>query len=645
MKLFDRSGSAQPRTLTPASLSARLLLALGLCLGVGLVEAQVSPPSGGTAPRDIQRNTEILHDRSVRDLRGVTLPTRPWWSSEEAERPGAGAFTAFQVRAQGQSTANAYLLTYLATAAYANYGLRPILGLSQRQTDRLMSSNRLFLTEFERAVRPLFIDTANPGHPAPVFELISDNDREGYDPEAILIATADAIFVVFRGTDRVSGAQTLAGGPEWAEWLKTDFQLNMIRADQGVAGHVHAGFWNSLALIRERLGERIVAHGGREKPVWITGHSLGGAHSQLFAAYLRRAQGIAAHGVYTVASPQVGDEQFAAALRGALGPNGLQRFEFADDPATAFPPSALVQGGPLRPGYSPAGIRVYYDDLETRRWNEPNRSALEMRGLVETALFVPHVMLEDAFNSASPIRINLAAANLCFHHPEWYLHAAYNALGVRARPRMPPPRPPLPTEASMACNALSVLRANVAPWRLPEQATKAALETAQAAAEAINFTVSSLFANATGDAIRPGVYSIRPVNAQGRALSRPRQSGNGSTLALAAFDAAAAQRFEIAQVAGGYVIRSAGRFVDVAAESLLSDGGRVVLWEANMPFGGNGLNQVWHFYRVGNNRYLVRNLASGKVLDAANPQGSAVVRQWGARNGDTTQVWLIEPVR
>jgi hypothetical protein len=74
------------------------------------------------------------------------------------------------------------------------------------------------------------------------------------------------------------------------------------------------------------------------------------------------------------------------------------------------------------------------------------------------------------------------------------------------------------------------------------------------------------------------------------------------------------------------------------------------MWEANLPFGGHNGNQLWHFYKVPKrpNLYVIRNAATGKVMDAKNncvKKNGCAVQQKNGKNNDPTQVWILEKVK
>ena len=70
-------------------------------------------------------------------------------------------------------------------------------------------------------------------------------------------------------------------------------------------GKVHLGIATALDFVWDSFKDRISA----DRPLFITGHSLGGGLATLAAA--RLSQGRDVHGVYTFGSPRVGDSEFA----------------------------------------------------------------------------------------------------------------------------------------------------------------------------------------------------------------------------------------------------------------------------------------------------------------------------------------------
>lgn len=76
-------------------------------------------------------------------------------------------------------------------------------------------------------------------------------------------------------------------------------------------GEVHHGFWNAWLPVKFKLIQKIEAIlAGAKKPVFVCGHSLGGALAMIAAKYLAlKLYDIC--GVYTFGCPRVGDKTFA----------------------------------------------------------------------------------------------------------------------------------------------------------------------------------------------------------------------------------------------------------------------------------------------------------------------------------------------
>lgn len=108
----------------------------------------------------------------------------------------------------------------------------------------------------------------------------------------------DGAVIVFRGTLGLRD-------------MFTDLQL-VLRPWAG-AGHVHQGFKDAHAALWPALKQQLHAPRG---PIFLTGHSLGGALATMTAALCRTelpSHDIAA--LYTFGSPRVGDRVFGAALQ------------------------------------------------------------------------------------------------------------------------------------------------------------------------------------------------------------------------------------------------------------------------------------------------------------------------------------------
>lgn len=137
---------------------------------------------------------------------------------------------------------------------------------------------------------------------------------------------ANATLLVFRGTDSI------------ATWL-ADSRIVQIE-DSAYPGKVHRGFAEALSVIWPQLKERLPpSSAGR--PVWVTGHSLGGALATLAAVRLMN-DGYRVRATYTFGSPRVGNFDFY---------NGYKpvnyRFVHNNDLVPHVPLEFLLVGVPL----------------------------------------------------------------------------------------------------------------------------------------------------------------------------------------------------------------------------------------------------------------------------------------------------------
>jgi Lipase (class 3) len=113
----------------------------------------------------------------------------------------------------------------------------------------------------------------------------------------VMIEREDARILAWRGSVSMQ------------DWI-TDFSAWRVSAECGVGGaEVHAGFWKALNSVRDQV--LALAQSGT-KPLFIAGHSLGGAMAVLAAELLVRA-GVAVAGVYTFGGPRVGNRAWAKA--------------------------------------------------------------------------------------------------------------------------------------------------------------------------------------------------------------------------------------------------------------------------------------------------------------------------------------------
>lgn len=160
-------------------------------------------------------------------------------------------------------------------------------------------------------------------------------DREG--TQAFVFRGAGRCIVAFRGTEKslddiVTDLRVRHKAP--ADWGGPE-TFSEVR--------LHGGFYQALGLVWEDLLEAIK---DVDCPVWLTGHSLGGALAVLAACRLHHSTGHATTarftvgGVYTFGQPRVGNAALVEVCDPALAQR-IFRYVNASDVVPLLPPSVL----------------------------------------------------------------------------------------------------------------------------------------------------------------------------------------------------------------------------------------------------------------------------------------------------------------
>lgn len=104
-----------------------------------------------------------------------------------------------------------------------------------------------------------------------------------------------------------------------------------------LGGLVHKGFLDELRAVQAKVVSELLKHDGKTKPLFVTGHSQGGAEATLATrAFL--AGGFPVAATYTFAAPRTGDKDFAFSIPATLP---FHRIEFGDDVVPHIPPLRL----------------------------------------------------------------------------------------------------------------------------------------------------------------------------------------------------------------------------------------------------------------------------------------------------------------
>jgi triacylglycerol lipase len=162
--------------------------------------------------------------------------------------------------------------------------------------------------------------------------------------QAYLTQNDKHIVVAFRGTELpntieglkdclLTDAMNLLMVPEGR--LGTDF------AAAGVGARFHKGFIAALATVWDPLLTAVEAELKRsERPLWITGHSLGGALA-LLAAWLFQRKFLSVHQVYTYGAPMIGNAAASQAFDKEFE-GKIFRYVNPTDPVPKLPTFSLL---------------------------------------------------------------------------------------------------------------------------------------------------------------------------------------------------------------------------------------------------------------------------------------------------------------
>lgn len=165
------------------------------------------------------------------------------------------------------------------------------------------------------------------------FKVAKTFDRGG--SQAILVEHKDYLVLAFRGTE----ADSL---PD----IKADASATIRKCE--TQGMIHSGFYFAYMEIRKELEEALQDKAYSKKPLYITGHSLGGALATVATKFTYHEGGLAA--CYTFGSPRVGNDDWINNIK-----TPIHRLVNAADCVTMLPPgdatvSALTFVAKLIPG-------------------------------------------------------------------------------------------------------------------------------------------------------------------------------------------------------------------------------------------------------------------------------------------------------
>jgi hypothetical protein len=188
---------------------------------------------------------------------------------------------------------------------------------------------------------------------------------------------------------------SFAGSGDVKDWIN-NLTFGQVRDDaHGVPGRVHQGFHQALSGSWNGIANEVVRQSRRgTRPVYVTGHSLGGAMAVLSAARLAAA-GVPIAGVYLYATPRVGDETFAQHFDARLG-SRTWRFNNNEDVIPHLAPAAATAGNFAALFPEPLGKFFLQGFTEARYEHVGALFRFDARGRL-TGPHTEDLQLEDAF--------------------------------------------------------------------------------------------------------------------------------------------------------------------------------------------------------------------------------------------------------
>lgn len=170
-------------------------------------------------------------------------------------------------------------------------------------------------------------------------KLISVDNTQAY-----LATSDDHIVLAFRGTESPTALEGLK------DWLLTDAvnlmmvpegRLGTDLAAAGVGARFHQGFVSALAESWPEVSQAVKAEMKQsERPLWITGHSLGGALA-LFAGWMCSREFVNVHHIATYGAPMIGNKDACKAFDKEFK-GKISRFVNFSDPVPKLPTISLI---------------------------------------------------------------------------------------------------------------------------------------------------------------------------------------------------------------------------------------------------------------------------------------------------------------
>ena len=231
---------------------------------------------------------------------------------------------------QAYSDRTAWLMACLSELAYIKFNL---FFSRQKKTEIFLENLTKLLDENKKSSLIKLITSVGYDHDVEKekletelaslnIELLETFDNNG--TQAILVSNDMFIAVAFRGTE--ADVKDPVGS---LKDIKADMKAKRTKCETG--GNIHTGFKDAFDTVAMDIQNTLNKEALKDKPLFITGHSLGGALATIAAKKLSHRGGIAA--CYTFGSPRVGNDKWILNIK-----NPIYRLVNAADCVTMLPP-------------------------------------------------------------------------------------------------------------------------------------------------------------------------------------------------------------------------------------------------------------------------------------------------------------------
>jgi triacylglycerol lipase len=162
--------------------------------------------------------------------------------------------------------------------------------------------------------------------------------------QAYVAGNDEHLIVAFRGSESPASIDGLK------DWFLTN-AMNLLILPEGPLGpdfsaagagaRFHQGFVSAITAIWDPLYAEVESQlKAKDRLLWVSGHSLGGALA-LLASWLFLRKTIPVHQIYTFGAPMVGNKEVAAAFAKEY-PNQIFRYVNGPDPIPLLPMISLM---------------------------------------------------------------------------------------------------------------------------------------------------------------------------------------------------------------------------------------------------------------------------------------------------------------